>query len=387
MNKLSGRLEALDSLRGLASMGIVLFHIQGIHHLALPGWCMFLVSQLGMGVPFFFMLSSFSILYSLRNTTLSQPEIKKYLLRRFFRLAPLYYLMIVIYIGYFYFNNYKTNISIQEVFLNLTFSFSFSTINYQGIVWAGWSIGIEFLMYFLLPVFMSIASGVKSALTLFLLCLALGAIFSHQFTTVSYINNSYNYMHLAVMLPFFAMGILCFRLFERNILANINKYVLMVLSIVLLVCILYPLYSTVLQANSLFKYLGGYRVFFYGWAIFLFCILILQLYKPIALLHNRVLVFLGKISYSLYLIHPLLVLCLQGKYNAVYRHVQNQTLAFCCCIVLTCCILIPLAYLAYRLIENPGINLGKNFIKRLDKTAIDKKVTDLAATNTNIVNL
>jgi len=351
-------------------MGIVIFHVQGINQLALAKWPMFLLSQLGMGVPFFFMLSSFSILYSLRNITLSQSAIRNYFLRRFFRLAPLYYCMILVYCV-FYYCNFKTIVTLQEVILNLTFSFSFSTYNYQGIVWAGWSIGIEFLMYLILPVFFSLASDVKSGLLLCILCLIFGTLFSNQYSKVSYVNSSYNYMNLMVMLPFFAIGIFAFRLFERNIFSGYKVIQLFLFNLLILLILLYCSY-TIISKNSgiIYKYLSNYRLLFYSWAVFLLFVLIMQLYTPVKLLHNSFFAFLGKISYSIYLVHPLLIYFLKAPYAFLYSHINSSSFAFLLSFLMTCLILIPLSYLAYRFIETPGINLGKSVIRKFQSGII-----------------
>jgi peptidoglycan/LPS O-acetylase OafA/YrhL len=91
-------------------------------------------------------------------------------------------------------------------------------------------------------------------------------------------------------------------------------------------------------------------------------ILIGLLLAPVHIVVNRVTGFLGKTSYSLYLLHPTLVLLLVPAYRWVYAQPMGLSLKFAGCSALTLTLLIPLSYLSYRWIERPGINLGRNLL-------------------------
>jgi len=57
-------LPGLHSLRGIAALMIVFFHVAGIPPLELPkGWT-FINNYFGMGVPMFFVISAFSLFLS-----------------------------------------------------------------------------------------------------------------------------------------------------------------------------------------------------------------------------------------------------------------------------------------------------------------------------------
>ncbi|HEY2154528.1 MAG TPA: acyltransferase [Isosphaeraceae bacterium] len=68
-------------------------------------------------------------------------------------------------------------------------------------------------------------------------------------------------------------------------------------------------------------------------------------------------VFLGRISYSLYLYHLLVLLALANLIRAPWPNSYVPLLAFC--------LTIPVSYLAYRLIEEPSIGLGRSLARRL----------------------
>ena len=89
---------------------------------------------------------------------------------------------------------------------------------------------------------------------------------------------------------------------------------------------------------------------------------------PFAILRGRLVVFLGDISFSLYLLHPTVM----GFIAAVFGErlgvpvftgnggVASLALAFC-----TLCVTIPLSALSYHYVELPGIRLGSRYLTRL----------------------
>jgi peptidoglycan/LPS O-acetylase OafA/YrhL len=83
------------------------------------------------------------------------------------------------------------------------------------------------------------------------------------------------------------------------------------------------------------------------------------------LLVNPVSEYLGRISFSFYLAHPLLVYYLIPTYRRIYTAVQDPALSLLACVLVTCAILIPIAEITYRTIEVRGINAGREVTRRL----------------------
>ena len=72
--------------------------------------------------------------------------------------------------------------------------------------------------------------------------------------------------------------------------------------------------------------------------------------------------YLGKVSYSLYLLHPAVVTYAgrSGAYEAVYEHLPGQVLlAFAICAVSSIAVVAALSALTFRVIEAPGMRWGK----------------------------
>ena len=70
--------------------------------------------------------------------------------------------------------------------------------------------------------------------------------------------------------------------------------------------------------------------------------------------------YLGKISYSLYLNHTTVVFLLTPVYRWFYSQTPYLTLAMLASVALTFAVTVPLSILTYKLIEAPGIALGKS---------------------------
>ena len=118
------RIEPLDSLRGIAALLVLVYHVKYIHKLPIDSYSEFIVAKLALGVPMFFVLSSFSIFYSLEGKDFSIKSMQYYFIRRFFRIAPLYYFLLLVY--FFYYGRSLTSFNyLSTLFLNLTFSFGF----------------------------------------------------------------------------------------------------------------------------------------------------------------------------------------------------------------------------------------------------------------------
>jgi peptidoglycan/LPS O-acetylase OafA/YrhL len=83
------------------------------------------------------------------------------------------------------------------------------------------------------------------------------------------------------------------------------------------------------------------------------------------LLVNEITTFYGKISYSVYLLHPLLIYFLKPAYNYIYAGLASPCLAFSSCFLLTLVLLTMSSLSTYRFVEKKGILYGKMLIARL----------------------
>jgi len=361
------RLDAIDALRGLAAIYVVVYHTANIPspHLPVPSWAAKVVGTGGTGVSLFFVISAFSLYYTMPlRLNESHPRVSFYL-HRFFRIAPLFYfLMLATWIrDYFYFS------AIQgpgTVFSSLLFVFNFIPGRQTGYVWASWTIGVEMLFYLVFPFIHARVRNLQEALTLFvgalLLFMSLRGIFFYLPWDPA---SKAEYLQWTVFrhLPIFACGIVafyCAQLLTKSEDEGANRP----LGALLIVTAVY-LYAALLN-GWLPSILPNQ---YYRQGIIYACLTVGCLLMPLPIIVNRLTTYLGKLSYSIYLLHPTTVLFLKPVYALVYRDIPNVGIAFFTCYALTLAIVVALASLTYRFIEEPGVRLGKDLYRRFAATA------------------
>lgn len=96
------RMVFVDALRGLAALGVACYHINRYGPLAepasevIPEWLAFVIDRGWIGVQVFFVISGFVIAYSVRNARITGKYLGTFALRRSIRLDPPYWATIVI---------------------------------------------------------------------------------------------------------------------------------------------------------------------------------------------------------------------------------------------------------------------------------------------------
>ena len=92
----ANRLEYIDALRGWAILAVILVHVW-----IWTGASSDLISRLSSkgayGVQLFYLISAFTLLLSLNHQQGKNHSWRDYFIRRFFRIAPLFYLAICLY--------------------------------------------------------------------------------------------------------------------------------------------------------------------------------------------------------------------------------------------------------------------------------------------------
>jgi peptidoglycan/LPS O-acetylase OafA/YrhL len=141
------QIDALDGIRGLAIIFVLLSHFNNYDFRLIPG---FSFSGIGKaGVYLFFVLSSFLLTYSFlikpANALKKVQTYKIYFIRRFFRIFPLFTLILIM--SLFLSQVLHTNFSSYQITLS---NFLNHLLLQQGNS-VLWSIPVEFKYYFLLP--------------------------------------------------------------------------------------------------------------------------------------------------------------------------------------------------------------------------------------------
>jgi len=207
------RLPGIHGLRAIAATGIVLFHLAHLE-ITPPNQLQFISTHFGYAVPLFFVLSGFSLGYSTSDHVSSSRWIEIYLIKRFFRIAPLFYTMLCFTLLFFHVRGaIIDNDRIAEILLNLTFTFNFIPGKHESIVFAGWTIGVEMVFYALLPLILTSARGLLPMLALTVNGIAVSVSARIVIPTISGLPSSYGGLCFISNLKYFVIGILSFRIF------------------------------------------------------------------------------------------------------------------------------------------------------------------------------
>jgi peptidoglycan/LPS O-acetylase OafA/YrhL len=352
-----GRLDFIDSLRGIAALAIVVYHLS---FLGLPTLLDEHILLARSSLILFFIISSFTLYYSLDNKRDEEKRFQKFYIRRFFRIAPLFYIMILIYLikDVLILKTFPTT---SEIMANFAFIFNLYPPYFESIVTTGWTIGVEMLFYLILPLIYLGFNTIRRSL-IFLACtMALADIVHYllsQFAPFSQEIMS-GYMSVASFLPVFSTGIICYLIY-KNYIHKISRAYGRLISILLFILTFFILFMVILNPDFYFIPLSERY-----WQAIAFSTLCLSLsLYPNRLLVNGFTAFYGKISYSVYLLHPLLIYFLKPAYNFIYAGIAPPGLAFFYCLLLTLILLTLSSLFTYRFIEEKGILYGKMLIAR-----------------------
>lgn len=347
------RLAFLDSLRGIAAAWVVLFHIVFIPNpnLDVPAWAASWVQIGGMGVTLFFVVSAFSLGYTMPIHEREHRPFRSFYVRRFFRIAPLFYVLLAFSLlrDKLAFGLTHAPATITE---SVLFLFNLVPGEQEGIVWASWTIGVEMIFYLFFPFFYLWAKNIYRAGVFFLIAAVVASVL--KFSLADFPVSAGRFFQSSILwhLPIFALGMAAFRCYERFVhRENAHR-----MKVLLLIAVSLFLFSALIPEKPGLPFADSYH-----WKeapAFVALLLGLAAY-PLPLIVNRATMFLGKLSYSLYLIHPSLIFFLIPVYRKVYGWPLPFSLRYLIVVSLTFAALISLSYLTYRLIEEPGIRLGK----------------------------
>jgi len=359
--------DFVDALRGWAFLGVLLLHVsQKIPYLG------YSLSWGQYGVQLFFVMSAFTLCFSFHvRSNIDGPSVSAFLIRRFFRIAPMFWLAILFYTLWrsfviLYLAPRETDG--WRIFLTAIFAHGWSRDSINNIVPGGWTIAVEMNFYLLLPFLAKYLSNLKraAAATVLLLGfrLAVNHFYAGFFSAESDLDRRFLYFWLPNQLPVFAFGIILFHGVRAQLETVIvpapaakkrKRYLAPCLLVLFLI-----LFTMGTAGRTFFA-----PHLFFG-AAFLVLGACLAL-RPYSFFVNRLTCHTGKVSYSAYLWHFFVIswivrICLNlgTKYKLPYWADLYLVLIFVVAFVLT----VGLSSLTYAFVEKPFQDLGKRIIRR-----------------------
>ncbi len=357
------RIKEIDGLRGIAILMVVMFHYlnnQLINSTNTVGKVLAKLTQFGwVGVDLFFVLSGFLIGSILLTNKQSPNYFKTFYIRRIVRIIPNYYLLLLLFafvlgIGWFNNNEHLVGQNIIPVWSYWAFcqNFFMAYNNHMGNppMVITWSIAIEEQFYIIFPL---ILYKLKNRFVpLLLLLLVLTALFFRYY----FIGWIPRYVLLISRVDSLAIGILiAWLLLNYDFFSFTNKFkkhLIATLIILFSVCgILYLSY-------------GDLGIFKHTFFALIFAILIIfALQKDNSwwciFLRSNWLVWIGTISYSLYLFHEYVIAIIYHLFGR--RGVMIQTVTDAGITFLSFAAALLVSYCIFRFLETPMIRIGKKY--------------------------
>jgi len=272
--KLMNNIRVVVALRGVAALTVALFHIVcapmgfmedlAIRSLFLKG---------ASGVQMFFIISGLVIPLSLIRTNFQINRLGRFMLKRTIRIEPTYLAMIALSMGFIALREFLLQDggtafpSARDFFLNVTYLVPFFDAEWINAVF--WTLGVELQYYLLIAMVWPLAN--KLSHPIWLLLLPLLGVLGREYTTNEFITHWVQFFNIGIVLALYLTH-------------RINRKVFLVVEVICLGCVFY-----------------GWDLFYASLATATLAVIYIFPQKT----GGRVFQFIGKQSYSLYLIHGL----------------------------------------------------------------------------------
>ncbi len=301
-----GRVYTIDYLRGLLALLVMIYHYGNWGDLFTPEASSFLTRNALYGVSLFFIISGFSltVTYFHRFNRLEVARITDYFFKRFARIYPLFWLIVCLFLIFVLLTG-KDFPDTSRILSNLTISFAFFE-GQKGLTPGSWSIGIEIVFYVLLPIVLYSLHVIRS-FRLILFIVSIGLLLylsSYTMYDTTDIDDYWSvYLNLINHVYFFVFGIFMGVLFlEHKTLFMLKTPVVFAgLAILLVFLVWYPIEGSIVSLLYQENRIALSVVYFLVFYLFVTLHFILDHNR----LANKVFEHLGDISYTVYLLHPL----------------------------------------------------------------------------------
>lgn len=360
INKVSNHrnLDYIDALRAIAVMLVCFIHLGNY---ADKNTIFHSLSHFGKyGVQLFFVMSAFTLCISISKIDkFSNFNYPSFLLKRFFRIAPMYYLGIIFYGIYslILYSNFRqvpywstpSSYTFENIIANIFFLNGIHYPSINNIVPGGWSIGCEFIFYALFPlIYFTIKNNAIHMASAISASIILSSLTPSMLTFLGFMdsqkNNEFSYYFIANQLPCFLIGIHYF----KNQFRLPGFRAMATSAAVLILCLF------IIEGKS------------YSWILSpiiasLISVILACLFRDVKI--NKFLKDIGKCSFSIYLIHFVFVwitakICI-WKFNEILESSFLMTILYAFVFSLTWLV----SKVTYKFIELPFINIGKRLAK------------------------
>jgi len=359
------RIHEFEALRGLLALWVVVGHVikhSGYDVAALRYFS--LLAQPGYPVDVFIILSGFVIFNLLDG---GHDSYGSFIIRRFFRLFPLFFVVLVVSAlsASFVLSNLN-DMPWKNSYIAGTAAIAAATIEYlpwqiaahmtmlhgllpdsvlpyseYAVVGQAWSISVEWQFYLVAPLLLSLLRRWPAILSIIMI----GIIFVHS---RYWLGEGFAINQAA----YFVIGIVCYFIYKHRRQLRLNPSVIWLAATI---------------SATLVSYFSTHVVSLCLWILFFASVLQADLGRPTAistLCRARAAQFLGRISYSIYLCHFLVLIATSA---VILRTVTygGRLMHVCVLLPATLVLTIAVSSIAFLLIERPGMSLGRRLADKL----------------------
>lgn len=381
-NNIVSRVECLDGLRGLAALWVLLGHCVILSGLSLP-----VIDKPDLGVDLFMMLSGFLMVFHYRLRAAREPWTEagtwlKFWARRYFRIAPLYYLMLALalaagsaILGWRAESDSFVHIPLQapqsyldtslaNIATHVTFLFGLMPAYVLRTPLPDWSLGLEMQFYAVFPALMLMTRRLGWTGSIILICLA-AAIVTHAtwHYSLHYALPSFLPLKIDIFLAGMLLAESC-----RQGRWTAGLYLLLAL-----VLALQPF-----QGEGSLLRLAVREIL-----VLTFFALVLHRFLPAplgngigkvaAMLGKNPFRWMGDVSYSVYLLHLPILAPIIAFLVSHYGHGISASTRCAILFLTASAVVYPLSWLTYRFIEIPGQAAGRVFLRSLSGKSVDAR--------------
>jgi peptidoglycan/LPS O-acetylase OafA/YrhL len=322
------RIQELDALRGIAAIAVLLFHFTyGFNH----NDTNYIFHYGNLGVQLFFIISGFVITLSLEKSK----NVFDFIAARVSRLYPAYWFA-VLFLSLLALLYRTRVIDPIDIAANLTmFQYWFRIPDIAGVFWT-LTIELSFYILIVLVLLFKQFKRIELLSWLFLILMLINVLIGEQLTywipVIRYGN-------------FFVAGIIFYNIRKHG--GNYFRYYLLLCCIVIQFAL-----ATLIEGVA---------------AILFFVIFFLLINNKLPWLKNRILLFLGTISYSIYLIH-------ENLGSVLFQRLEGIGIeALISKMIISFAVVTFLATFITYVIEKPITNALKNYYKSLKLFFKEKK--------------
>ncbi|HVX48941.1 MAG TPA: acyltransferase [Chitinophagaceae bacterium] len=358
------KLGYINAVRGLAILLVIVLHAANAVP-ALPETFRYVCGKGAFGVQLFFVASAFTLFrsYSYRIEKEGGAAARNFFIRRLARISPMYYTAALVYSVICYLKpgyNDGNPLVAWKVLANIFYVNGFipGAINY--IPPGGWSVGVEMAFYCCVPFLFARIKNIKKA-AIWFVALGAGTVVLKLLIRYALIRLQIDYhkpesWFLYFWFPnqaaVFMAGIVLFfalQLFSTG--SKIKTYTGIAASTIIMVVFAYFKRNidpyNIIPEHIILAIFFSINIFFLA-------------QHSIKLFDNRVTRFLGEISFSLYLVHFIVIYVLEDY----FPFAANPYLHFIELLGLVILTSAVISKLCWRFIEQPGIAAGNKYIKR-----------------------